>query len=253
MAFVLPNLFTLSSVFCGFYAILLVSGTPDPKQFHQASLAIFFGMFFDMADGRIARMTRTQSEFGVQMDSLADVLTFGMAPAVIVHRWALARLGLWGALVAFAYVACGVMRLARFNVLAARDAAGGRTYFTGLPIPLAAGLLTSLVMVHQKNFATGAQQSVQVMALMALLATLMVSNIRYRTFKDVSVSRFSLFLFASSVLAFVILASYLQPTLGLLVLFSGYVGVGLVESAGLWVWAQMRRLRGKGGRIEPNV
>src|SRR4051794_37418047 len=91
--FVLPNLFTLSSIFCGFYAFVLASGDPGPKQFYQASLAVFFGLFFDMADGRVARMTRTQSDFGVQLDSLADLITFGAAPAVIVHKWGLTTLG----------------------------------------------------------------------------------------------------------------------------------------------------------------
>ncbi|MEZ4272854.1 MAG: CDP-alcohol phosphatidyltransferase family protein [Myxococcota bacterium] len=111
--FVLPNLFTVSNIFCGFYAIVLICGEPGPEQFYRAGLAIFFGFFFDMADGRVARMTRTQSDFGVQLDSLSDMVTFGVAPALIVYRWGLSELGLWGIVVAFVYVACGALRLAR--------------------------------------------------------------------------------------------------------------------------------------------
>ena len=86
--FVLPNLFTVSSIFCGVYAIIHVSGIPTHQELYQASLAVFFGAFFDMADGRVARLTKTQSEFGVQLDSLADLVTFGIAPGIIVYHWA---------------------------------------------------------------------------------------------------------------------------------------------------------------------
>src|SRR5689334_6823759 len=118
--FVLPNLFTVSSIFCGFYAITLCLDAPEPIHLYNAALAIFFGMFFDMADGRVARLTKTQSDFGVQLDSLADVVSFGVAPAVLLWRWALSSLGITGLVIGFIYVACGALRLARFNVLAAR-------------------------------------------------------------------------------------------------------------------------------------
>lgn len=226
--FVLPNLFTVSSIFCGFYAIVLVSGDPTQIRLYDASLAVFFGMFFDMADGRVARLTRTQSAFGVQLDSLADLVTFGVAPAIIAYKWGLERLGLWGAVAGFLYVACGALRLARFNVIASR-AVGSLKYFTGLPIPLAAGLIVSLVMFHQRAFETAVTQQAQVLVLMLVLSYLMVSNIRYRTFKDLRVNRKSVLVLVSLVLLFFGIAAQIRPTFALLAFVAGYVAYGLIE------------------------
>lgn len=125
LMFVLPNLFTVTSIFCGFYAITLCSGEAEPVQLYQAALAILFAMFFDGFDGRVARLTKTQSDFGMQLDSLADVMSFGAAPALLVYKWALAPMGFWGLFISFAFMACGAMRLARFNVLALRNPHGG--------------------------------------------------------------------------------------------------------------------------------
>src|SRR5271165_1425679 len=121
LKFVLPNLFTVTSIFCGFYALTLCSGDPSPAQLYQAALAILFAMFFDGFDGRVARLTRTQSQFGVELDSLADVVSFGVVPAMLLYKWALAELGLLGLLVCFSFASCGALRLARFNVLAQRS------------------------------------------------------------------------------------------------------------------------------------
>src|SRR6185295_3876011 len=138
LKFVLPNLFTVTSIFCGFYALTLCAGEASPSQLYQAALAIFFAMFFDGFDGRVARLTRTQSQFGVELDSLADVMSFGLVPAILVYKWALAPLGFWGIFVAFMFASCGALRLARFNVLAQRSGHGGSSrFFVGLPIPLA--------------------------------------------------------------------------------------------------------------------
>ncbi len=245
--FILPNLFTVSSIFCGFYAVVLASGTPGPAQLKQATLAIFYGIFFDMADGRVARLTRTQSDFGEQLDSLADVMTFGMAPAVVVHKWALSGLGLGGALVAFAYVACGAMRLARFNVIAARTPALSKKWFVGLPIPLAAGVLISLVMFHQHTETPPGMRQTHVLMLMLLLSYLMVSNVRYRTFKDVKVGRKSIAVFVIAVLTFVTVAVSFQPSFALLAFFSTYVGLGLIEEVIFF-----RRRRREAAATPPN-
>jgi CDP-diacylglycerol--serine O-phosphatidyltransferase len=226
--FVLPNLFTLSSIFCGFYAIVLASGEPGPQQFYQASLAVFFGIFFDMADGRVARLTKTQSEFGIQLDSLADVVTFGAAPAVIVFKWGLAHLGFVGAVTAFVYLACGALRLARFNVLAT-SGAGSKKFFIGLPIPLAAGVLVSLVMFHQSTFAAAVAREANILALTLVLSYLMVSNVRYRSFKDLHLSPRSLGAGFALAGFFAVVAAVIQPTFSLLALFSTYVLLGLVE------------------------
>lgn len=226
--FVLPNLFTVSSIFCGFYAMVLASGDPSPRQFYQAALAIFFGIFFDMADGRVARLTKTQSEFGIQLDSLADVITFGAAPAVVVYKWGLGGLGFVGALAAFVYVACGALRLARFNVLATR-APGSKKYFTGLPIPLAAGVLVSLVMFHQVSFATEVVREVNILVLVVVLSYLMVSNVRYRSFKDLRLSTKSLGVGFALAIVFGVIAAMIQPTFALLAFFSAYVALGIAE------------------------
>src|SRR5271156_4013796 len=119
--FVLPNLFTVSSIFCGFFAMTLWAGGEERTgRFYQAALAILFAIFFDGFDGRVARLTKTQSEFGVQLDSLADLVSFGVAPALLLYKWALQPLGFWGLFLAFLFTACGALRLARFNVLAKR-------------------------------------------------------------------------------------------------------------------------------------
>lgn len=227
--FVLPNLFTVSSIFCGFYVIVLCSSMRGPNALHQATQAIFFAIFFDMADGRVARMTRTQSEFGVQLDSLADVISFGVAPAVIVYHWALKSLGLWGLLVAFVYIACGAIRLARFNVLAARTSNQAGNYFTGLPIPLAAGMLASLVMVHQRTAAPVGTRATHILWLILVLSYLMISNVRYRTFKNLQPSLKSLLGFTAAMLAFVTIAVVLEPSFACLTFFSTYVTLGLLE------------------------
>lgn len=227
--FVLPNAFTISSIFCGFYAIVLASGDPGPAQMAQAGLAIFFGLFFDMADGRVARLTKTQSEFGVQIDSLADVITFGVAPAIIVHKWGLARLGLLGAIAAFAYVACGAIRLARFNVMAARSGGGATSTFIGLPIPLAAAVLISLVMFHQRTYAQPIVREMNILALILVLSYLMVSNVRYRSFKKVKPSPRVFLALAILAAVFVGLAVVITPTFAIFVFFSGYVVMGMLE------------------------
>src|SRR5438445_10565341 len=146
---VLPSLFTVSSIFCGVYSIMLSSGETTGDNFYRAAVAIFYGYFFDALDGRVARMTKTQSNFGVELDSLADVITFGVAPAILVYKWALYGLGFGGIVIAAIYAACGAIRLARFNVLAHSEA-GVHRFFVGLPIPLAAGMLVSLVIAVQQ-------------------------------------------------------------------------------------------------------
>src|SRR5512137_604035 len=162
--FVLPNLFTVSSIFLGFYALTLCTGDATPEQLYRAAIAIFFAMFFDAFDGRVARMTKTQSDFGMELDSLADVLSFGAAPALLVYKWALAPLGFLGLFLSFAFAACGALRLARFNVLAHRGDKASHRFFVGLPIPLAAGAIVSLVIAHYRQFGAATSPSIHVPA-----------------------------------------------------------------------------------------
>jgi len=226
--FVLPNLFTVSSIFCGLYAIVLCTEDPSPRQLYRAALSVFFAMFFDMFDGRVARLTRTQSEFGVQLDSLADLVSFGVAPALLLYRWVLVELGLVGLFVAFIYVACGALRLARFNVIASRDQ-GTSKYFLGLPIPLAAGTVVALVLVNFpfEHPVPGGSRGVAFVAI--VLSALMVSNVHYRTFKDLRPSRKSITLVFVVALLLATLSARVKPSFALASLFVGYLGAGLLE------------------------
>ena len=225
--FVLPNLFTLSSVFCGVYAMMLCTGEASSTDIYRACLAVFFGIFFDMSDGRVARLTRTQSEFGVQLDSLADLITFGVAPALIVYVWALAELGILGAFICFVYVGCGAIRLARFNVLAGQESTSLR-YFVGLPIPLAAGTLITLVVFHLREFKEQIPHSGLSVTALVLLGLLMVSNIQYRSFKEVKPKWSSLGILFLLLAVFVGIALLYRTSLALLIYFAVYVLLGIV-------------------------
>jgi CDP-diacylglycerol---serine O-phosphatidyltransferase len=230
--FVLPNLFTVSSIFLGFYSMTLAAGDATPEQLYRAALAIFFAIFFDMFDGRVARMTRTQSDFGVQLDSLADVVSFGAAPALLVYKWALAPLGFLGLFLSFSFAACGALRLARFNVLAARGDKASHRFFVGLPIPLAAGALVSVVIAHYRQFgaATSPASRVPIAIGVGLLAFLMVSTVRYRTFKDVRLGARSVATFAFVLAAAVAIGLATRASFVLLVFAGAYILMGLVES-----------------------
>jgi CDP-diacylglycerol--serine O-phosphatidyltransferase len=230
--FVLPNLFTVSSIFLGFYALVLCAGDATPEQLYQAALAIFFAQFFDAFDGRVARMTKTQSDFGVQLDSLADVISFGAAPGLLVYKWALAPLGFLGLFVSFSFAACGALRLARFNVLAARGDKGSSRFFVGLPIPLAAGTIVALVIAHYRQFGstTDPASRVPIAVVVALLSFLMVSPIRYRTFKDLHLSTRSLLVFAFVTLGGVAVGIATRASFVLVVYMAAYIAMGIAEA-----------------------
>jgi CDP-diacylglycerol--serine O-phosphatidyltransferase len=230
--FVLPNLFTVSSIFLGFYALVLCAGDATPAQLYQAALAVFFAMFFDAFDGRVARMTKTQSDFGVQLDSLADVISFGAAPALLVYKWALAPLGFVGLFVSFSFAACGALRLARFNVLSQRGDKGSSRFFVGLPIPLAAGAIVALVIAHYREFesATNAAARVPVAVVVVLLSFLMVSTIRYRTFKDLHLSPKALTVFAFASVTGVAVGIATRASFVLVVYMAAYIAMGIAEA-----------------------
>jgi CDP-diacylglycerol---serine O-phosphatidyltransferase len=226
--FILPNAFTVSSIFCGLWAILEATTGSDGLALYQAGLAIFFAGFFDMFDGRVARLTRTQSDFGVQMDSLADVISFGVAPSVLVYKWALQPLGLLGKLVAFSFAACGAIRLARFNVLAARGE-GSSTHFVGLPIPMAAAMLVALVIAHHFTLATEVQAHYSVLFLVAVLCYLMVSNVRYRTFKDFRPTARTVPILALVIGGGFAVTFLVHPSAAVVFVIGGYIFEGLLE------------------------
>lgn len=226
--FILPNAFTVSSICCGVYAILQCAAPEEGAiAFYRAALAIFFAGFFDMFDGRVARLTRTQSDFGVQMDSLADVISFGVAPAILVYTWALEPLGTWGKMIAFLYVSCGTIRLARFNVLAARGASSSR-YFIGLPIPVAAAMLVALVIAQYKSFGVAVQARDEILVLMVVLSYLMVSNVRYETMKYYKPSMKSLPYILMTVVGLIVVTLLFRFSITLVMTIGFYIFYGLL-------------------------
>jgi CDP-diacylglycerol--serine O-phosphatidyltransferase len=173
--YILPSLFTTGNVFCGFYAFIAVLN----ENFYVAGVAIVVAIIFDALDGRVARLTKTTSEFGVQYDSLADVISFGMAPALLAYAWVLQPFGRLGWMAAFLFLLCGALRLARFNVTKP-DIQGD--HFIGLPIPAAAAVIASIVIAFEDLFEARLDPMIMV-TVVYLLAFLMVSNIKYPAFK----------------------------------------------------------------------
>ena len=244
----LPNLITLSSVFCGFYAILLCSKDATEDDFYRAALLIVYAMFFDTLDGRVARLTKTQSALGVQLDSLADVISFGVAPAALVYRWSLESLGVMGLLACFAYVSCGTIRLGRFNVLTMGESGAPKApskYIIGLPIPAAAGIVVSLVVANHSVAGHLPQASVAVLAVMLLLGACMVSTIRFRSFKDIQLSPRTVLFVVFAVGSTTFVALRFHGAFALVWLLSSYVAIGLVEAIFNVSRRTMRRARGR--------
>lgn len=178
--YLLPNLFTTVGLFFGFYAI--VSALKGQGHYDQAAIAIFIAMIFDGLDGRIARMTNTCSPFGAEYDSLSDMVTFGIAPALLAFSWGLSTLGKLGWLVAFMYAAATALRLARFNTQVGRVS---KRYFQGLPCPVAAAVIAGMIWTGDNTFEIAGQHvSIIVAVVTALMAILMVSNVPYYSFKE---------------------------------------------------------------------
>ncbi|MBI5528993.1 MAG: CDP-diacylglycerol--serine O-phosphatidyltransferase [Deltaproteobacteria bacterium] len=238
MLYVLPNLFTITSIAFGIYSIIVATGARDGSDMMRAAVAIIFGIFCDMVDGRVARLTKTQSDFGVQLDSLADLVTFGVAPSILLYTWGLSDLGIVGMGAAILFTVCGALRLARFNVMANRHK-GVMKFFTGLPIPAAAGFAASLVLMIASFGDNATLQPLNVLALVVVLSYLMISNIRYRTFKDLKpgpvTAAFGLFvLFIAGYTAMKVNVPVMLFGLG-----SAYVALGLVEEV---IFYRRRRL-----------
>lgn len=173
--YLLPNLFTTAALFCGFYAVV----SAMHGNFAPAAIAIFAAMLLDSMDGRVARLTNTQSAFGEQYDSLADMVSFGVAPALVVFSWTLHDLGRWGWAAAFVYTACAALRLARFNT---QIGVVDKKYFVGLASPAAAAVIASMVWVWFDEKPAGAWAVVVAVAT-AFVGLSMVSNFRYVSFK----------------------------------------------------------------------
>ncbi len=242
--YVLPNLFTLAALFGGFYGIVMaING-----RFDLAAVGVFAAMVLDGLDGRVARLTHTQSAFGEQMDSLSDMVSFGAAPALIAYEWALSPLGRWGWIAAFVYCACGALRLARFNV---NTGVVDKRYFQGLPSPAAAALVTGFIWLT--NEMLSAHSSVPwfttlielftgagivradlswVLFVITLFAGLtMVTNVPYYSFKDFGGRRSVPFALLIALVLIIAVINIEPPTM-LFLLFVAYAISGYV----LYVW-----------------
>ena len=237
--YILPNLFTLSSVFCGFVSISLSASGQGGPDLYQAALAICFGFFFDTADGRVARLTKTQTDLGRDLDSLADLVTFGVAPGLLVYKWGLTSFGRWGMFVAGLYVCAGAMRLARFNVLSRREEkqsgaaspqAPGK-YMLGLSIPASASVLVLMVIVaHNVGlYAWVTEGFVAVVVL--LLSYLMVSRVHFRSFEDLRLNKRTVGLILLIVGSAVVVArAGIDKAVVFLFLITAYILLGFTET-----------------------
>ncbi len=200
--YILPNLFTTGNLFCGFWAIISIF----QEKFDYAAYAILLAGVFDVLDGKIARLSGATSKFGVQYDSLADLVSFGIAPAVLAFNWALRPYGKFGWLAAFLFVVCGALRLARFNV---QSSSGEVKYFKGLPIPAAASLIALTILLYFELIESGGVKDIVILVMIYILAFLMVSNIRYFSFKELNLAKrkpFSIFIFVVLLMIVIVMA-----------------------------------------------
>jgi CDP-diacylglycerol--serine O-phosphatidyltransferase len=235
--YILPNLFTTGNLFCGFWAIISVF----QEKFFYAAAAILLASIFDVLDGKVARLSGATSKFGVQYDSLADLVSFGIAPALLAFSWALRPYGKFGWLAAFLFVVCGALRLARFNV---QSSSGEVKYFKGLPIPAAALMIALTILLYLELIGTDWVKDIAVLAMIYVLAFLMVSNIRYFSFKELDLAKrkpFSIFIFI--ILSMIVII--MQPIIVLFIFALAYVFSGPVMM--IKAWRKRRVLR----KLEP--
>jgi CDP-diacylglycerol---serine O-phosphatidyltransferase len=231
--YVLPNLITLSSMFSGFYSVV-ASFNGD---YERAAWAILIASIFDVLDGWVARVTHTATRFGIEMDSLADVISFGVAPGVLAYTWTLSSFGKIGWLGSFFLVACAALRLARFNV---QMGSTEKKHFTGLPTPASALVIATTVLAYEEiigilehlnlvRLADVVGKDYWVLALTFLLAGLMVSNITYHSLKEANLKERRPFGILVIIAAFLAVVAY-HPALVLFLVSVSYVAVGLVEA-----------------------
>ena len=219
--YILPNLMTTGNLFCGFFAIArTING-----DFWTAAWAILLAGIFDFLDGRVARITRTESGFGLEYDSLVDLASFGLAPAILMYKWTLLDFHRIGWTAAFVFFACGALRLARFNVQVANVE---KKTFQGLPIPAAAYCLASFVILYHHLFGDETPEGSLLVVGMFIVAFLMVSNIPYRSFKQIDFKkRASFFILVFLVVVLFVIAS--EPQVMLFVVSLIYVTSGVLE------------------------
>lgn len=213
--YILPNLFTTGCLFAGFYGIVSTMG----GQYLTAAWFILIASIFDGLDGKVARLTGTTSKFGVEYDSLADLVAFGVSPGLLMFAWALKPFGKLGWLAAFLYVVCCALRLARFNVQVATVES---KRFVGLPTPAAAGMVASCILIFYELGGSGTIKKISVLVLIYLLAMLMVSNFRYYSFKDPELFKRQPF-WVLVILIFLIIVIVAKPEISLFCLAFSYM------------------------------
>ncbi len=219
--YILPNLLTVTGMFFGFNSVI----NSIRGEFKDAAWAILIAAVFDALDGWVARMTKSSSRFGVELDSLSDLVSFGIAPALLFYIWALEPFHRLGWVGAFLFVACGALRLARFNV---QMVGSEKKYFTGLPIPGAAGVIATFVIFHEDVFGGAPDKNVVLLVMVYSLALLMISTIRFHSIKELNVKDRRPFWML--LVALVILVSIaLNPPVMLFVFSIGYVAWAIVE------------------------
>jgi CDP-diacylglycerol--serine O-phosphatidyltransferase len=226
--YILPNLFTLAALFGGFYAIVMSMN----GQFTLATVGIFAAMVLDSLDGRVARMTNTQSAFGEQMDSLSDMVSFGAAPALIAYEWSLRGLGRWGWVAAFVYCACAALRLARFNV---NTGVVDKRFFQGLPSPAAAALVAGFIWLMTDAEVKGANLSWWVFGLMLYAGLTMVTNVPFYSFKEMHMKKSVPFVVIVLIALLIAIINIHPPV----VLFALFVVYGLSGYA-VYGWRKFR-------------
>ncbi len=231
----MPNLLTSGCLVGGFYAIVAAFN----GDYIIAAIAIMIAFFFDGVDGRVARLTRTTSRFGVEYDSLADLVAFGVAPGILVFSWALQPYGRLGWLAAFLYVACGALRLARYNVQF--DTAEHR-FFRGLPIPMAASMIAASVFLLHHLGEEGETKHLSLLILIYVLAFLMVSNLRYPSFKDLELVKKKPFsTLVAMILTIVVVVA--EPAIMLFTFSLLYLLIGPMNVVGDWYKKRVTALR----------
>ena len=228
--YILPNLFTLAALFGGFYAVVMAMN----GRFDMAAIGVFSAMVLDSLDGRVARMTNTQSAFGEQMDSLADMVSFGAAPALIAYEWALKGLGRWGWVAAFVYCACAALRLARFNV---NTSVVDKRYFQGLPSPAGAALMTGFIWIMTDADIKGPSVAWPMFALALYAGLTMVTNVPFYSFKDIQMKKSVPFVVIVLIALGIAIINIHPPTVlfSLFVIYglSGYVVYGWRKAKGI--------------------
>ena len=229
--YLLPNMFTTAALFAGFYAIVQAMN----GNFEQSAVAIFIAMVMDGLDGRVARLTHTESAFGAEYDSLSDMVSFGVAPALIVYVWALKDMGKFGWIAAFVYCAGAALRLARFNT---QHEVADKGFFQGLPSPAAAALLAGLVWVMNEYHIRGTDIRWLVWGVTLFAGLTMVSNLRYYSGKDINLRKSVPFVgILLIVLTFILISS--DPPRVLFSVFALYALSAYVD----WLWRAVRGRR----------